>query len=282
MKKIYLVIALAILPYFLKAQKILDERLNEISGLAVSASNKGLLWVNNDSGDLGRVFLIDTLGKTLATYNWDAKPIDCEAISLGNNNEGKPAIFVGDIGDNDAKRTNITIYSFTEPILTDTAKKSYDLKKVIKLKLKYPDGSRDAECLMTDPIEKKLYIVSKRENEVGIYSTSINFTDGEERTLTKEGTITFKGFGKLKWITAGDISADGQQIIVKSYMSVFYWRREKGKSLMQVLKNEPKILPYKMEPQGEAIGFTADGKGYYTISEGKFSDIKYYKIDMPK
>ena len=28
--------------------------------------------------------------------------------------------------------------------------------------------------------------------------------------------------------------------------------------------------------QGEAIGFTPDGKGYYTTSEGVFSPIYYY------
>ena len=42
-------------------------------------------------------------------------------------------------------------------------------------------------------------------------------------------------------------------------------------------KNLPNYT-YKPEKQGEAIGFTLDGKGYYTTSEGVFAPIYYYNI----
>jgi hypothetical protein len=43
------------------------------------------------------------------------------------------------------------------------------------------------------------------------------------------------------------------------------------------MQGKPVIPFYVPEKQGEAIGFTADGKGYYTTSEGVYSPIYYYK-----
>jgi len=43
------------------------------------------------------------------------------------------------------------------------------------------------------------------------------------------------------------------------------------------LERKPIVLPYTIEKQGEAIGFTPDGKNYYTTSEGKHAPIYYYQ-----
>lgn len=48
--------------------------------------------------------------------------------------------------------------------------------------------------------------------------------------------------------------------------------------MCKVLQTIGKALPYVIEPQGEAIAFTVDGKGYYTISEGKNPKLYHYYI----
>ena len=48
------------------------------------------------------------------------------------------------------------------------------------------------------------------------------------------------------------------------------------------MQRKPIELFYKPEKQGEAIGFTLDGKGYYTTSEGVFAPIYYYPLPTGK
>jgi hypothetical protein len=66
---------------------------------------------------------------------------------------------------------------------------------------------------------------------------------------------------------AGDISRDGRQIIIKNYWVIYYWERKEGETVPEALSREPILLPYTPEPQGEAIAFFPNGKGYFTLSE---------------
>jgi hypothetical protein len=132
--------------------------------------------------------------------------------------------------------------------------------------------------LIIDPIDKNIYIISKREDSVKVYSAPINTSANKITTLKKEATLYFPGISHVRFITAGDISRDGMQILVKSYGNIFYWKRETNESFAKAIKKPFQILPYTPEPQGEAIGFTHNGKKYYTISEGKEAVIYLQNI----
>lgn len=261
------------------AQNIKDERLTEISGIGVSSKSNDLLWTHNDSGDTSQLFLVHKTGVTLAVYNFNKPVRDCEDMAIWYRNDGKAEIFIGDIGDNEAKRPYITIYRFLEPKVEKASLKGeISIDKVKQLKFKYPDGPRDAECLMVDPIDKKIYIISKREDSVGIYSAPLNSSSSQVITLTKELSLFFPGQRSAKWITAGDISANGKHILVKSYIAIYYWQRKENETLVNCLKRSAKALPYHPEKQGEAICFTNDAQHYYTISEGKNPPIFYQSV----
>ncbi len=260
-----------------------DAVLKEISGIAFSRTNKNILYVHNDSGDTSRFFAITPNGQLKATFyfkadaaNPKANVIDCEDIAVGSGpKKGKSYIYLGDIGDNHAARQSITIYRFEEPVVTDNQPVS--TVKSNAFHLKYPDGPHDAETLMVDPIGRLLYIITKREDSVGVYSAPLNASFTDTISLQKRCKIHFTGLPLLKWVTAGDISADGTEILVKSYQKVYYWKRQKAESVWKALERKPIELPYTPEKQGEAIGFTPDGKGYYTTSEGKNAPIYYYQ-----
>lgn len=261
----------------LTAQNLKDNRIDELSGLVVSSKSDDLLWVHNDSGDESRIFLINKEGETLSTFNFNKKVIDCEDIAINTNKTGAQ-LFVGDIGDNDAKRPFISVYKFQEPNLSLRGEKEFFIQKVEELRFKYPDGARDAECLMIDPLDQKIYIVSKRENSVGLYSAPLSSKAGNIITLKKETTLFFKAPKGAKWITAGDISIDGRVVVIKSYIHIYYWDRRKGETLAQCLKRPYLGLPYKPEQQGEAVGLTHNGRSYYSISEGKYEVINFKRI----
>jgi hypothetical protein len=259
-------------------QKLQDSDIDECSGLVVSSQKDNLLWVHNDSGDKSRVFLINNKGETQAVYNYNKEVIDCEDIAMNYPKNGKPQLFVGDIGDNRSRRDYISIYKFDEPNLAIKSTNEIAINKVEELDFKYPDGPRDAECLMIDQRDQKIYIVSKREDNVGLYSAPLNSKSGNMITLKKEMKLSFPGGPGSKWITAGDISRDGKEIVIKSYIYIFYWDRKANESIPQCLKRAFIGLPYNPEKQGEAIGFTKDGRSYYTISEGKHAEIHFKRI----
>ena len=247
---------------------------NETSGLAASSVNKGLLYIHNDSGDTSRFFLIGTDGTLKAIYTFKANPLikngvtDCEDIAVSTGPKEKSYVYIGDIGDNNAKRKNITVYRIKEPKLKSSTKLFAGHKNADPLYMKYPDGARDAETLMVDPVEKLFYIISKREDSVSVYTAPLLFKPNDTVTLIQRCTLFFEGGNNGKWISGGNISKDGSQVLVKSYLNVFYWKRKNKEPLWQLLMTPPRKMPYKLEQQGEAIDFAAKGNGYYTISEG--------------
>ncbi len=259
------------------------KELNETSGISSSIAHDGIYYVHNDSGDTSRFFAINPQGKLKATYYFKGDPKeplgtrDCEDISVSIGPEkGKSYIYLGDIGDNKAVRKYLAIYRFEEPsaIGPDTVRHL----EASPLYIKYPDGPKDAETLMVDPIEQLIYIVSKRKNSVNVYTTPLVYKPYDTVTLTKRSTLHFGGIPPFKWITAGDISKDGSQILLKNYKDVYYWKRTADMPVWEVMTQKPIKLYYKSEKQGEAIGFTLDGKGYYTTSEGVGEPIYYYHL----
>jgi hypothetical protein len=252
----------------------IEARLNEASGIAASFKNPGCLWVVNDSGNPAEVFLIDSLAKTkLVCKLQGIKNRDWEDIAIGSGpKKGRKYIYVAEIGDNNARYDFKYLYRFEEPSFKNGAEQL--IANVETLIVKMPDGSRDAETLMIDPLTNDLYIISKREEKVRIYFQKYPYP---KDTLRPSKVLEFP----FNWVTSGAISNDGKEVLIKNYTSIYYWKRTSEKLLLELLTKKPVEIPYKPEPQGEAICFTNDDSGFYTISEtrdGKpLAQLKFYK-----
>lgn len=241
----------------------LDEAsIDEASGLAASRLHPFLLYTHNDSGGEPEVYMIDTLGKYQGKIKLDGvRNQDWEDISIGPSKEAEESyIYVADIGDNNAKRDKVQIYRFAEP--TELAKEI--TVKPERITLTYPDGAKDAETVLVDPWNGDLLVLSKRDTSNTLYRATAEQLDGQDVVLEKVMKLP------ITMAVGGDISADGKQILIKNYWAVYYWEREEGESLAEALARKPVQLPYKPEPQGEAIGFSASGDRYYTLSESRF------------
>jgi hypothetical protein len=259
-----------------------DKAMGETSGMGASGINNELFYVHNDSGDSSRFFVINAEGKLFNTISYKSAHssptgvYDCEDIAVGPGPKaGKSYIYIGDIGDNNFDRPAIVIFRIEEKesLLNGTSSTA----KANPIYLRYPDEPKDAETLMIDPLEKLLYIVTKRGDAVGVYTAPLNSKPGDTVTLSKRTTLSFSGIKPLKWITAGDISKDGRHILLKSYQEIYYWERKDNESIWQAMQRKPVTPRYKEEKLGEAIAFSADGRGFYTTSEGVFAPIFYYK-----
>ena len=252
----------------------------EISGLAASRINAGVLYIHNDSGNPNQVYLTDAAGSDLGTLT--LTPVsnrDWEDIAVGPGPiPGKSYVYIADIGDNDSKYPSVFIYRFPEPDLTGkTLPVRLNIDTVDKIELQYPDGARNAETLMVDPVTKDIYIASKENSVSKIYVARY-----PQSTLS---ATTLSPVVKLLFVkaTGGDISPDGSEILLRSKEVIWYWKLSTGTAVSAGLLTKPQHAPYaNNEPQGEGIGFAADGSGYYTDTEvrdypGKLATISFYK-----
>ncbi len=238
------------------------EAINEASGLVASRLSPTVLWTHNDSGDQARIFAINPAGETLGVFYFAGiEARDWEDIAAGPGPEpGTTYLYVGDIGDNKARYEEIFIHRVAEPVPGTRDNPVQDSLSVATLTLRYPDGARDAEALLVDPLSRSLVIISKREERVRIYSTALDFKQGEVRKLEFRGTLP------LSQITAGDISTAGDRVLLKNYFTIFSWQRTHD-SLDGLFAQPPDTLNYRIEPQGEALCIDYEGKGYFTLSE---------------
>lgn len=242
------------------------DAIDEASGLAASRLNPGVLWTLNDSGDEPRLFALDAAGRHLGVYRLlGAEARDWEDLAVGPGPlPGRQYLYVGEIGDNRARRETKIVYRLPEPVVRpDQAPIETWLGGVETLRFRYPDGKRDAEALMVDPLTGDLYVISKREAQSRVYVAPFPQLPDSLLTLTFAGALPFN------MVTAADCSADGTEVLVKTYRRVRYWVRAPGESLAETLARRGRMVPYHGEPQGESVAWAHDGSGYYTLSEEK-------------
>lgn len=238
----------------------------EASGIAVSRSNPRRLWSHNDSGHAARLYRMGDDGADCGVLVVQgAGSRDWEDICIGPGPEdGIDYIYVGDIGDNHAQYGHIVIYRIREPEVSGPCQSGVGqipATDVERMEFTYPDGPRDAETLMIDPWTRDLYIVSKRDYRSVVYRARYPQSTEERTELERLCQLPFN------WAVGGDISADGRHIAIKDRNRVFYWQRNLGESVVQALTRKPELLPYIIEPKGEAFGWGPEADSYFTVSE---------------
>jgi hypothetical protein len=238
--------------------KLPNPLLEEVSGLVASHRYPNRLYVHTDSGGEAAVFVLDTLGNELGRLDLSGlKNRDWEDIAIGPGPNGSSYIYVAEIGDNEAKHEEISLYRFAEPELLQVIPST----AIDQVKLQFPGGPKDAETFLVDPVSGELFLVSKRDTKNTLYRVPADGFEKGEAVLEKLHSFDFTSS------VAGDVSRDGSQVLIKTYLAVFYWKRTEKQSLVEALQAAPIRLPYLPEPQGEAIGFNFKGNAYFTLSE---------------
>lgn len=246
----------------------------EVSGIVASLAHKDVFYVHNDSGDVARFFAIDSAGAALATFAVSgAQAIDWEDIARGPCPTGT-CIFLGDIGDNQSKRSAYAVYRVTEP--TTIADASLVAET---LPFTYPDGSHNAETLLADPATGGLFVVTKTVGTSSVYAFPLPLTPGKSVVLKKAGDLSLPIMPAL--ITGGDVHPGGRGVLIRTYSDVWLFPQAQGMSVVDALLGTPCAEPAPIESQGEAIGWLASGAGYLTTSEGVGAPIHRVKCVVP-
>ncbi|MGD9721250.1 MAG: hypothetical protein AB7O59_08580 [Pirellulales bacterium] len=256
--------------------------LTEVSGIVGSHSMPNTLWVHNDRGDSARFFAINSQGTLLGQFPLaGATAVDWEDLAIGPKPGGGSYLYLGDIGDNSLQRTQISVFRLDEPQTSSGA--TIPAGAYTQAILQYPSGARNAESLLVDPISGELLIVTK--SAVGqVYSAAANVfaTPAVPHTMTALGNLNAPLFEP----SAADISPDGLHILIRDRSTTAYlYERSVGQSVWDALQGAAIAVTLAAETQGEAIGWAADGSGFFTTSEWDNSGpqpLYFYAFAVPE
>jgi hypothetical protein len=250
-----------------------DAAATELSGLVVSASQPGVLWAHNDSGDRARIFALRTDGSAIASLDVPgAQAVDWEDIAVGPGGD----LLLADTGDNDAKRADVVVYRVAEPDLSAHPATTAPARAIT---LTYPDGAHDAETLLADRRTGEIVIVTKTlSGHSGVYSARLS--GGDRQGLRLRGHVDF---GLAGLATAGDVSADGRIVAVRTYTDLSVWRRTPGTSIASTLVHGTRCISRTelgREGQGESLALTRAGRSFYTVPEGPSPPLRHYSSTL--
>jgi hypothetical protein len=240
-----------------------DPRITESSGLAHSLLHDGIVYTHNDTEQGARIFAVGTDGKTKAVYTLrDVEPRDWEGIAVGKTPGGTPAIFVGDIGDNfGGVWPEVWVYRFSEPkTVTDQA------VTPTRFRFQYEDGPRDAEALLVDPRENRIYIVSKEVRDAGVY-----LAPPQDELSTTKVNVLRRIATAPPAITDGAFSPDGKRLVLRDYVFAHVYAQPDGDPIARI------TLP--LQRQGESVTFTTNGKSLLAGTEGAKSQV--WQVPVP-
>ena len=220
-----------------------DPEIVESSGLVATGD---LFLTVNDSGDRGRVFVVDDQGRTVGVTSWATEPTDIESLAPAGPGE----VWVGDTGDNRRGRDSITVlrvpYGEQDQ---EVAPAAYELV--------YPDRAHDAETLMANPRTGQLFVVTKDVFGGTIYAAP--------RALSADHPNELRAVGDgFSFATDGSFFPDGKHYVVRGYTSAAVYS----------FPDHERLGSFQLPPQdqGEGIAVGPDDR-IYLSSEGQSSDL---------
>ena len=217
----------------------------EASGLAASRRVPGRLWTHNDSGQ-PLLFALNEQGQVIGRLRISGATVnDWEAIvsaQCGND----VCLYIGDIGDNSAKRDHITIYRVPEPASTEQRS-----ARAEEIRATYPDGAHDAETLLV--VNGRLHIVTKgNDGPVALYRFPPNVQAGSAVQLERVGILNARRTHRNSTITDGTISADGHWVVLRSHNALMFFRASDFLAGHWQTAFRVDLTPLG-EPQGEGV-----------------------------
>ncbi len=259
-----------------------DLDVRESSGLVASRRSPGRYWTHNDSDDGPFLYCLGSRGERCGTWQvTGADALDWEDIAAGPGPDPSNSyLYVGDIGDNLDDRSEVVVYRVPEPAVPDgqpppSRASPGRTEPAERLRLRYPDGSHNAEALLVHPQSGDLYIVVK-DVKPWVYVVRAPITGRTIHVLERIATLSTG-----TEVTGGDIAPDGRAVALCGYGPGYELRLPTGAGRFDdVWGQPPQPLALGARAQGEAIAYRLDGKALLTTSESPFGGASpLYQIE---
>jgi len=246
----------------------LDPVINESSGMAISRRIPNRSYRVNDSGDTGRFFVMDLAGRGMKSVNIRGfNPIDNEDMALGPCDSSTDCIFIGDIGDNDRKRTTIELV-----VVQERPDFPAEVQAAYRVRMQYPDGPHDAESLGVHP-NGTVYIVTKDAVKSVIYRLR-----RDQWRESRNGVAMLEPVVTLDWpalrpntlpftrmATGMDIAPDGKRFLLLNYVDAVEFFIDLSADIPNPAAWKEGVHYRRIElttlEQEESIAYLPDGRG---------------------
>jgi hypothetical protein len=266
--------------------------LTENSGAVMSSKQPGVLFTINDSGHEPTLFALDTSGSDRGAWRIGrASNGDWEAITSGpcTVNTDSVCLYIGDVGDNDARRRSVSIYQVPEP---DAQQRGYTGGiRARRLRFRYEDGPHDVEAMFMAP-DRAIALITKRRNVDAagrprpalIFSLpAARWTDTLAVARLTDSLPVDSGKTPLRSITDAALSPGGRFLAVRTYNQVVVFATD---TLTARIRRDIRPAVCNVEPlkerQGEGVTWlSADGSLLLT-SEGTKEPLRIVRCPLPK
>lgn len=245
-----------------------DARIAESSGLAVSYTYPGAVWIHNDSGDGPQLFLVGLDGETKAVVKvLDAKAHDWEdmcSFKIGDQSW----LLIGDIGDNQRQRgdkqPDCCLYLLKEPVIPPSnGLPTFSWSVTATIRFRYEDKAWDCEGLAVDSERKEILLLTKGlPRKCGLYVMPLDLNDRKQKRKAKRIASPF-----ILYATALDISPSGRTMVVGSMINGLSVTRQAEQSWADAFKARGTAFALPPRRQGETICFDQTGQWLYLNSE---------------
>ncbi len=281
-----------------QAEKIgaLDHKLiDEASGLEASSTYPGRLYHINDSGGGQYFYITDMSGNNTQNVKIEgkaSKKSDYEDIALGKCFD-KSCLFIGDIGDNKARKYSVEII-----VIEELENYGSSIKPLKRIKIKYPDGPHNAEGLSVHP-NGDIYIVTKEENlrDLEAYASKVYKLSAEDWQNSTNDVTTLKYIGEIdlrllnpsgtaygQIVSAFDIAPDGKSFLILTYEDALEFNIDLSgdeiKPAGDMIKGKDyNLIELKTLPQQESIVYMPDGGSFLYNTEHHWFQAPIMKVE---
>ena len=233
-------------------------KLPEASGLTLSRRSPNLLWSMNDSDD-PIVIALSTTGEVKGQVRVTGAAVrDWEALAVGPC-PGGSCLYVADIGDDGAKRMQVTVYRVPEPGANDAATAPAEA-----FMFAYPDKAHDAESLFVTG-DRSLFIITKGHPTV-LYRAPRDARPGAVATLSRVAELPVDNFledqdRKRSRITDAETTPDGEWVALRTNAELLLLRT---RDLVDGKINDVWHVDLRPldETQGEGVAISKGGDVY--------------------
>lgn len=267
----------------------------EASGIAASRRADHLLWTHNDSGGQAVVYAISDQGEPRGSMRLPGvRLIDWEDLASFEL-DGRSYLLIADTGDGSSHgRANCTLYVVAEPdpaTLTPGRELTADI--VARLPMRFLDGPADCEAVAVDPIERTIYLLTKRTTPAKLYTLPLELKPGRNYPAARpvarltgipqptaaQRLLPLPNSRYRAEPTALDFAADGSAAVVLTYGDTWLFRRRAGQTWAAALAGKPEALAPNELWQAEAACFTRDSHAVFVTSEGAGAPLLRYDLE---
>ncbi|WP_306349985.1 hypothetical protein [Flavobacterium sp. '19STA2R22 D10 B1'] len=256
----------------------LPKELKEASAVQVS-SKSDLIWTIQDSGNEAEIYGLDKNGDIAQTIALAGTPnVDWE--DLTSDSEGN--LYVGDFGNNDNLRQDLSIYKIngtelTSNVVTPSQKTTFYYPQQKKFPPKKKEFLYDVEAFFLH--NNFFYLFTKNRSSQFDGTTFLYKVPNKPGNHAAELIDSYKTCRIFNHcaITSADISPNGKQVVILSNSKIWLLENFKGDNYFSGTAQEVEL---QLVSQKEGICYKDDSTLLITDERKKKSGGNLYSLDL--